>query len=241
MKKKALPVLIIIYSVLLALLIADYYLKLSPLPAEYAVLILFAAAAVPAVIAAASNIERFKYSPFILIAVFILSGRLLGFTADRMFRHITGFPAYRLPFGEPGIYLYYLLFTGLSRYFVKTGIWKPDKKKDARRMLPYTLLAVPAVLHFFNNADWITSGFALLLVFIIARAMSVSISPAKDAKYFSWYTCTVSASGLIDMTCFLDNTAISVYFPPLLNYMLLPFVIIYFTCSIFVFNEEKLI
>ncbi len=241
MKQKALPVLIIIYSVLLAGLITDYYLKLSPLPVEYAVLILFSFAAVPAVIAAASNIERFKYGPFILIPVFILSGRLLGFTADRMFRHITGFPAYRLPFGDPGIYLYYLLITGLSRYFVKTGIWKREQKSGARRLLPYMLLAVPSGLHFYNKEGWVTSGFALLLVFIIARAMSVSISPAKNAKYFSWYTWTVSASGLIDMTCFFDNTGISAYLPPLLNYMLMPFVIIYFTCGIFVFNEEKLI
>jgi len=216
----------IIYSLWLVFYAVCYYFDLFILPknsAEFG----FMTAALVATIIVSVRIEDLNYSPFILIIVFAVSGRLVGFVGNYISMMMTGKALFLLPFGGLDFFLFNLLLLGLFRFAGLLG--KPSGKKGFRAviLIPILLFAAPVLLNLIPgglNAETVYSFiFTAFAVWTTVSAVSFGLKyPGK--KRFAIASC---AAVIIDMLIYLQFTPAAGILPPKLNYLLLPFALFY--------------
>jgi len=216
----------IIYALWLVFYTLCHYFAFFALP-ENSADFGFMAAALFSVIIVSVRIEELYYSPFILIIVFSLSGRLVGFIGNFIAVMMTGKTLFHLPFGGLDFFLFNLLLLGLFRFIIFSD--KPTGRKGFRAviLIPLLLFAVPVLLNLIPggfNAEAVYSFlFTALAVFTAVSALSLGLRyPGK--KRFA-IACGIAVG--IDLLVYLQFTPAKGLLPPKVNYLLLPLALFY--------------
>ena len=180
----------------------------------------------------AGRIEALKYTPFILLAVFILSGRLISFTGAFIFIEITGKTLFLVPFGSIDFFLFHFLVIGLLGFLEKEEDSPQKAKFNIIMALPVLLFIFPVLIHVKPD------GFTFLSIYSLVFTTVAVVVMIKAITFYQVYpsgrliTVSLIIAGFLDMLIYLNFLIPGEYVPPMLNYLLLPYSLFLFTYAI---------
>ena len=227
-------IFIIIYSLFLVVTVLNLIFFPGIIPFENPVSYGFIAVGVLCTVVLCTRIEAMKYSPVILIAVFLTGGRTLAFAADFLFENITNAPLYRLPFGSIDYFLFNLLAPALLKRLRKDH----PSKMTPLMFIPMVVLALPLFAHIIPDGLTPLSVYSVFYCLTAAASAAAAIYYIKTRPERKFIGFCILAGILVELCIYL-NMFFSNFILPEINLILFPYIMIIMTGSILTIKLEE--
>ncbi|RKX84404.1 MAG: hypothetical protein DRP57_05955 [Spirochaetes bacterium] len=174
-------------------------------------------------------IEKLQRDPFILFSVFILGGRIIGFTAAYLFPGFSRNSFFLLPFGNADFFIFYFLIIGFFTFLRKSVLIREKNGFKALSLLALLLFACPVFFNLLGKS----------LTFLAVYSLVYTLLPVAALLAAPYYTNLASVKLIIvsvvmavvfDMLIYLQFTDWTI--PDNLNYLLLPYSFLIFTAGV---------
>lgn len=219
---------VILYSAWIVFYLACHYFGFFSLPALSSVFS-FMAAALFALLIVSSCIEELRYSPFILIIVFALGGRLIAFIGDYISMLVIGKVMFMLPFGSIDFYLFNLLILGFFRYAAFSAGSSGKKSFHIVSLIPLMLFSAPVLLNLLSEGLTAVTVYSFVFTTMAALTMGACISFTMNYPRKRWFAIAAGAAVIADMLIYFELSPLSGHLPPGLGNLLLPYALFMLT------------
>lgn len=237
--KTIIKISIILYTLLMIAETLDLTLLPGLIPFNYCISYGFAAVGVFCSILVCLRIEYMNYRPLILISVFLIAGRTVGFSADFLFRIISGNALYQLPFGSIDFFLFYMLAPAFLKRLGKTDRMVNAPSFSPVIFIPAIVVALPVFAHI------LPFGFSYLSIYSVVFSLCAAAAGGAAVYYIRSQSerklpgyCLL-AGIIVDLTIYLDPLLDNFILPDL-HLMLFPYVLLIMTAFILTLKVEEL-
>ena len=213
----------IAYSIWLVFFSLCFYLDILSLPDSVGSWG-FAIVLSMSIILVSSRIEELRYSPLILIMVFALMGRFVGFFADYLSVELTGNILFMLPFGTLRFFLFNFLMIGFFHYYSVAIDNKTAKPFNAVILTPVLLFTLPVSLHLLQEGVTVKTVYSFGYTAVSAWTLITAISFWRTFSGKKLFAIAAGVSILIEMFAYYTSS-VSVL-PPKVGILLAPYVFI---------------